>query len=648
MMKYLLSIICSAVLFTSCGDFLNMVPEKDIETVESIFEIRSRADMWLMGVYSQVAPLATSFAANPAFYGADEFVMCEVIRNESRGGFVTYPGAKIAEGLQMSQDPYGNIWDKGGEGNSMCSFYESIRNCNTFLENIDNVYNMEGVEKRQWKAEIQALKAYLYFELVRRYGPICLVPENVSVDAPQADIYKQRSHVDTCFKAIVNLLDEASEYLLVRSAKTFDRSAYFSKEAAMALKARVLLYAASPLFNGNEFYSDFKNKDGGLLFSTEYDPEKWRLAAEAAEAAIEVAEAVGRKLYAESSGEGSDLLNVMRDVEYSVHSIFDNPEALLEWKCSFPYAHFLPRLERNENHYNSGFTGGINPSMKMVEMYYTKNGLPIDADNTWDYTGRYQVSKESDSRYNNVVVLNKDVLGLHLGREPRFYANIAADRTYWRRGPKGSTVENNLLVEAYKGEEFGTSLDIITSNAYQNVNGYWCKKHTYSNLQTRAYSVGADETFPVIRLAELYLIQAEAWNEYEGPSSKVYDPLNKVRERAGIPDVVTAWKSYSKNPEKVDTKEGMREIIRREIDIEFAFEGHRFFNLRRWKIAHEVLNERQVGWNILGENAQTFYNNYEGPVEVEAKRKFTAPRDYLFPIKAEEILISSIIQNPNW
>ena len=97
--------------------------------------------------------------------------------------------------------------------------------------------------------------------------------------------------------------------------------------------------------------------------------------------------------------------------------------------------------------------------------------MPIDADNTWDYTGRYQVSKESDSRYNNVVVLNKDVLGLHLGREPRFYANIAADRTYWRRGPKGSTVENNLLVEAYKGEEFGTSLDIITSNAYQNVNG---------------------------------------------------------------------------------------------------------------------------------------------------------------------------------
>ena len=92
----------------------------------------------------------------------------------------------------------------------------------------------------------------------------------------------------------------------------------------------------------------------------------------------------------------------------------------------------------------------------------------------------------------------------------------------------------------------------------------------------------------------------------------------------------------------------MREIIRREINIEFAFEGHRFYNLRRWKIAHEELNERQYGWNILGENAQTFYNNFEGPVPVECERKFSAPRDYLFPIKAEEILISSIIQNPNW
>ena len=209
-------------------------------------------------------------------------------------------------------------------------------------------------------------------------------------------------------------------------------------------------------------------------------------------------------------------------------------------------------------------------------------------------------------------------------------------------------MDNNLLVEAHKGEDFGTSEDVVSSNSYQNVNGYWVKKHTYSNLQTRSYGVGVDETFPVIRLAELYLIQAEAWNEYEGPSEKVYDPLNKVRERAGIPDVETSWRSYSNQPSKVETKEGMRDIIRQEINIELAFEGHRFFNLRRWKTAHEELNYRPMGWNILGEDWDTFYNRQQGPIPVETERKFTAPRDYLFPLRAEEILISGMVQNPGW
>lgn len=111
---------------------------------------------------------------------------------------------------------------------------------------------------------------------------------------------------------------------------------------------------------------------------------------------------------------------------------------------------------------------------------------------------------------------------------------------------------------------------------------------------------------PMMRMAELYLMQAEAWNEYGGPGDKVYVPLNKVRERAGIPDVETAWKTYSKTPGKVDSKEGMREIIQREYNIELAFEGQRFWNLRRWKTAHEELNEVQYGWNVTSVTAQGF------------------------------------------
>ena len=128
----------------------------------------------------------------------------------------------------------------------------------------------------------------------------------------------------------------------------------------------------------------------------------------------------------------------------------------------------------------------------------------------------------------------------------------------------------------------------------------------------------------------------------------VYAPLNEVRRRAGIPDVKEAWETYAKNPGKVATKEGMRKIIHREWDIEFAFEGRRFWNLRRWLTAVDELNEEQYGWNIVGQNAREFYNNFREPVRVWAKRKFISPRDYLFPLQSEEVMISGCVQNPGW
>ena len=127
----------------------------------------------------------------------------------------------------------------------------------------------------------------------------------------------------------------------------------------------------------------------------------------------------------------------------------------------------------------------------------------------------------------------------------------------------------------------------------------------------------------------------------------VCTPLNKVRRRAGLLGVKEAWQQYSTNPAKPDTQEGMREIIRRETNIELAFEGHRFWNLRRWKIAHEELNEPQKGWNVVGTDAEGFYNHGE-PFVGWAKRKFVAPRDYFFPIRSEEVQVSGVVQNLGW
>ena len=640
MKKYLLSILCGILLLPGCN-YLDMVPEKDIETIESLFEQRTKVENWWKGLYSELNRIFADFRVNTAYLGADEFVTCQALYNST---LYNLDGLKIADGLQMSQNPYGSIWYR---------MYVVIRNCNIFLENVDHTYNMSEEDRNWWKADVKAVKAYVYFELVRRYGPICLIPQNMPVDLPVKDYQLPRQHVDTCFKEIINLLDESMEYVPKHSQRISNYGHTFSLEAVYALKAKVLLYAASPLFNGNAFYSDFKNKDGELLFNSTYDRNKWLLAAEAADKAAEMCEEGGRALISGTTVKKTDLLNKMSDIETMTFSRFTNSEYLLEWKYpSTFHQFFLPRLVGDDDNFDSQALGCLSPSMKMVEMYYTSNGLPIDADITWSYNNRYKLGSESSPVYEGVIPMNTDVVNLHLRREPRFYASIAGDRMYWQRGTNTADKDYNLLVRAHKGEEpWGTQYDFIVSNSWQNINGYWVKKHLFSWYNTLGYSnnLQGNETAAIIRLAEVYLMQAEAWNEYlDQPDSRVYDPLDKVRERAGILPVREAWGNYSNNPTKVTTKVGMRDIIHQEYGIEFAFEGHRYWDLRRWLTAHQTMNEKQYGWNVIGTTDQAFYNYETGPVVVWSSNKFIAPRDYLDPFDAEEILISGMVQNPGW
>ena len=400
---------------------------------------------------------------------------------------------------------------------------------------------------------------------------------------------------------------------------------------------------------------NFKGKKGESLFSAEYDPEKWKRAAEAADAAVEMCESQGYKLKTGEGNKATKLLNQMRDIEMSIwEPNYEGEEAIFltgNANIMNSYVMFtLPLFPEGHSDRYALLTGCVAPSMKMVEMFYTKNGLPLNVDKEWDYANRYKLGREVNNDYQNVVALNEDVLNLHLKREPRFYANVAADRCYWQRGPAAN---KNMLVQAYRGEAFGIHESFLLYSQPQNLCGYYVKKFSRSEVQTYQYTSNTgslgDCRWPMIRLAELYLIQAEAWNEYlSKPDDKVYEPLNKVRRRAGIPDVEVAWKEFSTQPQKIESKEGMREIIQQENFVEFAFEGHRFWDLRRWKLAHLELNDKILGWNVLGENARTFYNNFEGPVVVWDKTKFVAPRDYLFPIKAEEAMIAGYVQNPGW
>ena len=656
-MKRIFSIICGFGFLAGGCDYLDIVPEDDVKSIGTIFEQRTQGDAWVSTCYRAVPGLA-SLTSNVAYTGADELVGNDNHRYSGSMFLGDIEGLKIGDGLQSALNTISDSWTN-------TSYYATIRYCNTFFEHIDETLNMEQAEKDLWTAEVKAVKAFYYFQLVRKYGPIILLDNTIGVEENIEEMKMLRMHVDTCFKEIVRLLDESIPVLPLKADKEAMRQGFFTKEAALALKAVALVYQASPLFNGNPNYASFTERDGTPLFSSSVDKGKWLAAAEAGDEAIQVCEDAGWHLVQGNGGEGTDLLNIMKDIEQSVQApgsqsseiimMAKQPQgsSIAAWKHY--YSHTLPYFCNGLLLNASPSDGSLLPSMKMVEMYYTRNGLPIDMDKTWNFETRYEMGQETDANYyEKVVPCDRRVLNLHLQREPRFYACIAADRLYWRGIVKNQAEEsrNPLVIEAYKGESFGTNLSSLQATMDQNRTGYWLTKFIYSDVMCDNYvaqvATKGDSPMPVIRMAQLYLMSSEAWNEYlDVPDERVYAGIDKVRERAGIPDVRTAWSQYSTNPAMATTQIGMREIIRRETSIELAFEGQRFWDLRRWLEADQ-LNDPLYGWNVVATEADGFYNNYDGPIVVWSLRSFVSPRDYFWPINTEEVMKSGIAQNPGW
>ena len=653
MKKQILSLLLLPFFIcTACGDWLDVVPEDDIATIDSDFETYAGAEKWLKTCYIFLQ-FPYNLINNVGFWATDEMVADNYFRNSA-----THPDEmNILMGMQSVLSPYDDFWFNkmtDDSGNTYREdYYTAIVMCNHFIQRIDNVYNLEDADKKEWKAEVKAVKAFFYFELVRRYGPVIIVPEIVDPNLDVAELKLPRSHVDTCFNYIVRLCDEAIPDLPAAAMKKSERRGYFNKEAAMALKARALCYQASDLFNGNPDYANFVEKDGSPLFNSSKDVEKWKRAADAAIEVITYCQEQGSDLVRGSTA-NTPLQASMLDRENSIQTFnWLNNEVL--WMIKIPnyvgggvFQYTMPGFD--DGSYHSLVGACYVPTMKMVEMYYTEDGLPIDQDLKWVGSGNpYALSEENDPKYTDVVALHEPILNLHRRREPRFYADIAADRCYWRLG---TAVANNYKVVAYQGEDFGLTATRLNSLEPQNITGYWMKKWCSSKTdlyghQNNLSSLG-EHPFPIIRLAEMYLIAAEALNEYkDAPDDEVYKYLNVVRERAGIPDVEESWRN-AKDPTKVSTQSGMRDIIRQEWNIEFAFEGYRYWNVRRWKIANIELNEKVFGWNVVGSDAQSFYNNGRGPVTVYSGNKFVAPRDYFYPIRSEEVQRAGCVQNPGW
>ena len=204
-----------------------------------------------------------------------------------------------------------------------------------------------------------------------------------------------------------------------------------------------------------------------------------------------------------------------------------------------------------------------------------------------------------------------------------------------------STESHAFMLTYHSIVEHGTAtvMPVMNRKIWLSINKKVCSYKTSvtdNGLSTERYA------FPIIRLADLYLMYAEALNEtLNTPNNDVYTYIDLVRERAGLDGVKESWQKYSKYPEKPNTKTGMREIIRMERLNELACEGKRFWDLRRWK---KELPREVKGWYVQGETAQEFYR-----VTTLYLRSRYSFKDYLWPLKVETVLKDpNLGQNPGW
>jgi hypothetical protein len=476
-------------------------------------------------------------------------------------------------------------------------------------------------------------------------APIPIVDVNLPIDASDEDLRVHRKTIDEGVTYILNTLNTAIADLPERTTGNNDLGR-MDKVIAYAIKSKVSLYAASPLFNGNsEFYSDFVNHKGTPFFNQNVEVSKWEMAATIAKEAIDIAVAQGAEMYKytgsvpghDTSNFQYETIRTLYDIKYS---LVDKWNQELIWGDSSPVNDWW-RLQSGALMKDPSASSvqaawqWISPTMRMAELYYTNNGLPIDEDITFDFSDKFSTARVSNSQ-KMYALPGLMTAKLHLNREPRFYSSVGFDTGQYRAWGELW----NLRMK--KGQTHGR----IANTSDYLITGFSLKKIVHPDSEGDSYDKLIRYPWPNARLAELYLNYAEALNEAYGPSQAVYDALNVVRARAGIPYVEVVWSngSLAKTLNKHTTQSGLREIIRQERMIELAFEGHRYNDVRRWKLADEYFNTNVRGWSV---DEKTDANYYK-VIEV-GMRSFATPRDYLHPIKTSELITNpNLIQNPQW
>ncbi|MCY4779151.1 RagB/SusD family nutrient uptake outer membrane protein [Sphingobacterium sp. UT-1RO-CII-1] len=637
--KYMESIKkCAVALFfmitvSGCNSYLDILPD-NIANIDHIFANRKEAERYVATLYSYAPAVHHDSRRTLTFLGGDDVWTYDIGNNYDRS-----PGIRIARGEQNINSPYENFWDG--------DMFKAIRDCNVFIEEMSKTSRVPELEmslRKRWLAEAKFLKAYYHFILFRMYGPIPIIDVNLDISSDVNEVLVSRAPVDEVVKYISGLLDESAADLPVVIQNTAEEAGRVTKAAAYMLKARLWVTAASPLFNGNPDYQGYADHSGQLLFSQQYEANQWQEAVNACEQALE--NISGAKLYY-----FTEAVDIHDPTRYQMNfrgALTDRFNTEIIWgRYMDSYQNIVLQAETSVPRMISG---GRNPfqhsvfsvSMNMVERFYTENGVPIDEDITWRNTNRYErryntSSTGSDQRYNLIEGYSTALINQH--RENRFYASLMFDgAVVFMKNTLSDEAPHKIRALFY--DENGTT----GQQGWSTVTGYWIRKlinweytHNQSGANTRTYS------WPEMRLADLKLLYAESLNEMGRPAEAI-NQLDEIRKRSGLQGVVASWAQFSSNSGKPNTKDGLREIIHQEREIELAFEGHRLWDLKRWKKAADFLNKDVRGWNFIGKNAEEYYQ-----VGKVFEQKFVAPRDYLWPISLSALLRNpKLVQNPGW
>lgn len=585
------AIVASLLIGVSSCNYLEVVPIEQPDLDDMMVDSRSTLE-YLYSCYGYMQNVAniSPLRYNGIEGGADEFVVPQTLNEMSSAA--QYNNITPVNAYSL-KDHY--PWR---------GLYESIGYCNQFLNSIKTNCPEEVTpqERLQYIAEATYLKAYYHFRLMQLFGPIPIMDTFLPSDTPKGD-FPGRSHFDYCVNYVIDLCDEALSGLPPSYT-----AAYYGRATTSAckmLKARVLLLAASPMYNGEFPAKGWKNTNfetpgyGNELVSYTYDSSKWQTALDACLDAIETAEGAGHKLFDMDAidaiianydlplplipGSVSDEFKkrvLMLRFQMIAQPDEGNREAIwsmvkANWdmsQASIP--HFF--MKTNDGITNLGQWSILSPTIYTITHFFTANGVIPEEDNAFP---------SEDQWYEVATGNTNNVINLCVGREPRFYANLSFN------GDQYSSViangkETILDFTNPQGAGYNTTL---FGNNNNNVTGFLNKKWVHPNIRYTGVGWGSNMgnmnnyATPLMRLGELYLMAAECYAHIDGETTEGLEYLNKIRKRAGIPE----W---------TETKLGaagktLLDAVLEERFVELYYEGQRFHDIRRYCKGREYLSK---------------------------------------------------------